>query len=116
MKIILVVLFATVAAVAQQSNVVPLLECVSYFPDLNYLTGFFGYTNGNSESVSIPVGPNNYVSPAPDDHGQPTTFLPGTNQGVWPATLDLDTFDSLTWNLQGTAVTATNDSSNYCSF
>lgn len=37
---------------------------------------YFGYQNRNwEEAVDIPVGPNNFFSPAPLDRGQPTHFL-----------------------------------------
>ena len=44
-------------------------------PDGSF-TLLFGYFNRNSIDTPIPVGPDNRVTPAPDDRGQPTNFLP----------------------------------------
>lgn len=44
-------------------------------PDGSF-TLLFGYFNRNSSETPIPVGPDNRVTPAPDDRGQPTNFLP----------------------------------------
>ena len=44
-------------------------------PDGSF-TLLFGYFNRNSSDTPIAVGPDNRVSPAPDDRGQPTNFLP----------------------------------------
>ena len=44
-------------------------------PDGSF-TLLFGYFNRNGGETPIPVGPDNRVTPAPDDRGQPTNFLP----------------------------------------
>ena len=44
-------------------------------PDGSF-TLLFGYFNRNSSETSIPIGPDNRVTPTPDDRGQPTNFLP----------------------------------------
>jgi len=40
-------------------------------------TAYFGYKNDNMGEVTVPVGPNNRFSPAPQDRSQPTTFQSG---------------------------------------
>lgn len=44
-------------------------------PDGSF-TLLFGYFNRNSSETPIPLGPDNRVTPTPDDRGQPTNFLP----------------------------------------
>jgi hypothetical protein len=63
----------------------PVLEYVTDNPDGTY-TAWFGYDNLNATAVSIPVGPNNKFSPAPQDRGQPTTFQPGRHASVFSVT------------------------------
>jgi hypothetical protein len=44
----------------------------------------FGYYNRNAtEVVEVPIGPNNFVSPGAQNQGQPGTFQPGRNWGVF---------------------------------
>src|SRR5215831_14236425 len=43
-----------------------------------------GYFNRNSkQTLEIPVGPNNHIDPGGPDMGQPTTFLPKRQWGVF---------------------------------
>jgi hypothetical protein len=61
----------------------------------------FGYMNRNwEEEPDVPVGPNNYFSPGPQDRGQPTHFLPRRNRFVFEVTVPADFGDSeLVWTL-----------------
>lgn len=62
----------------------------------------FGYFNRNTEEIlEIPVGPNNFFSPGPADRGQPTTFYPRRNWGVFAVTVPADTrpTEKLVWTL-----------------
>ena len=43
----------------------------------------FGYMNRNSTEVDVPLGAANLVEPAPQDHGQPTHFLPGRQRDAF---------------------------------
>lgn len=43
----------------------------------------FGYMNRNSSEVEVPLGAANQVEPAPADHGQPTSFLPGRQRAAF---------------------------------
>ena len=43
----------------------------------------FGYMNRNSTEVDVPLGAANMLEPAPQDHGQPTHFLPGRQRDAF---------------------------------
>lgn len=97
------------------SPVEPVLECVSTDAAGNTVA-FFGYNNRNDDNRNIPVGPNNQFSPAPQNRGQTTKFLPGRRQQVFSVPFA----GSLTWSVKGpdgttSSVTAT-ASSPACSF
>ena len=62
----------------------------------------FGYYNRNStEAVSVPIGPQNFVSPGPQNQGQPSEFHPDRHWGVFgirlPATTNRDA--EVTWTI-----------------
>ena len=63
----------------------------------------FGYMNENwGEEIDVPVGPDNYFSPGPQDQGQPTHFLPRRNRFTFivrvPASFTEE--DELVWTLR----------------
>ena len=60
-----------------------------------------GYFNRNSgETLEIPVGPNNRIEPGPADQGQPTTFLPRRQWGVFRIVVPRDFgTKKLTWTI-----------------
>jgi hypothetical protein len=60
-----------------------------------------GYMNRNkSETVEIPIGPNNKIEPGGPDYGQPTVFLPGRQQTVFAIKVPKDFgAKKLTWTL-----------------
>jgi hypothetical protein len=70
----------------------------------------FGYMNRNwEEEPDVPVGPNNYFSPGPEDRGQPTHFLPRRNRFVFEVRVPADFGDEeLRWtvNVNGEEQTA----------
>ncbi len=83
--------------------VTPEINCV--YIDVNGdIVGRFGYTNSNGGSIIEPIGAANEFSPAPANRGQGTTFISGTNSGVFEETFPAS--GSLTWNLQGNSVSA----------
>ena len=70
-------------------------------PDGTYSLSF-GYFNRNAkEVVEIPVGPNNYFTPGPIDRGQPATFYPRRNWGVFAVNVPkaLDVGEKVVWTL-----------------
>jgi len=60
----------------------PVLEYVYNNPDGTY-TALYGYQNDNATVVSIPVGSGNKFTPLTQSRGQPTTFQPGRQVGVF---------------------------------
>lgn len=44
----------------------------------------FGYLNKNfEEAIDVPIGPDNRITPGPEDQGQPTHFLTRRHRGVF---------------------------------
>jgi hypothetical protein len=69
-------------------------------PDGTYSL-LLGYFNRNSaETLEIPAGPNNRIEPGGPDQGQPTTFAPRRQWGIFRVVVPKD-FGSkkLTWTL-----------------
>jgi hypothetical protein len=63
-----------------------------------------GYLNRNAtQSLDIPIGPNNRIEPGGPDMGQPTHFLPGRHWGVFTLTVPKE-FTSPTQRLTWTIV------------
>jgi hypothetical protein len=61
----------------------------------------FGYMNRNwEEEVFVPVGPDNFISPGPEDQGQPTLFRPRRNRFIFKVRVPPDFGTSeLVWTL-----------------
>ncbi|MDX6254970.1 MAG: hypothetical protein QOJ11_1304 [Frankiales bacterium] len=98
-----IVLLAPTAALAA-SPVTPFVSCFWANTDGSY-TVSVGYTNSGSTTVTYAVGALNYVTPAPQDRGQPTLFLPGTHNNVWAPTLSAADFaGGANWFVNGVAV------------
>src|SRR5215471_2942998 len=68
-----------------------------------------GYFNRNTkETIEIPVGPNNHIDPGGPDMGQPTTFLPRRQWGVFSIKVPKDFGDKkLTWTITANGQTTT---------
>jgi hypothetical protein len=63
------------------------------------VTMYYGYFNRNfEETVDIPVGPNNFFDPAPQDRGQPTHFKLNRQKKSFGVIVPKDT-KTLTWTL-----------------
>lgn len=63
----------------------------------------FGYFNRNiEETLSIPLGPDNFISPAEYDGVQPTLFTPGRGTGVFTVTVpsSFEPGDRVAWTLR----------------
>ncbi len=75
----------------------PLLDCVADTGG-GKLTALFGYRNSNTVPVTITVGANNFFTPAPQDQGQTTVFLPGRQHRVFNVAF---TGTSLVWTIVG---------------
>jgi hypothetical protein len=60
----------------------------------------FGYFNRNSvEVLSVPIGPDNSISPGPADQGQPTYFYPRRHWGVFAVKVPAGFQGKLVWTL-----------------
>ena len=71
-------------------NVQPVFEGWERNADGSF-TMVFGYLNRNyEEQPSIPVGPNNFFEPGPDDRGQPTHFYNRRQQFVFTVRVPAD--------------------------
>jgi hypothetical protein len=77
-------------------------------PDGSYSL-LVGYMNRNSKQVlEVPIGPNNKIEPGPADQGQPTTFIPRRQWGVFTITVPKDFGDrKLTWTITANGRTTT---------
>ncbi len=62
----------------------------------------FGYYNRNSDEVlDIPVGPDNFMSPGPQNQGQPTRFYTKRHWGVFVVKVPADFGEkAVTWTLR----------------
>jgi hypothetical protein len=89
---------------AAPSPVTPSVSCYWANPD-GSTTFSVGYTNTGATTVTYPIGPLNYVTPSPQDRGQPTVFLPGTHTNVWaPTVTAADMAGNPNWFVNGVAV------------
>jgi hypothetical protein len=61
----------------------------------------FGYMNRNWEEIPhVPIGPDNFISPGPEDQGQPTRFLPRRNRFIFEVRVPADFGNQeLVWTL-----------------
>lgn len=67
----------------------------------------FGYMNRNFKQVlDIPVGPNNRLTPGPDDQGQPTHFMTRRHWGVFAVAVPEANFKDPNFKLTWTIVSA----------
>ncbi len=61
----------------------------------------FGYLNANSDTIIIPLGPDNFIEPAQFDGMQPTIFVPGHQRGLFTAELPADMEDTdVVWTIR----------------
>jgi hypothetical protein len=67
----------------------------------------FGYDNPVRGEDTIPIGPDNSFSPAPENRGQTTHFLPHLQTNVFQVDFD---GSPLVWTVTGQSVTASRDS------
>ena len=51
--------------------------CVLRLGNVRTYDAMFGYVNASEQTVTIPIGRQNLVTPAPIDRGQPSVFIPG---------------------------------------
>ncbi len=84
----------------------PFVSCYWSNGDGSY-TVDVGYTNSTATTLTYPVGPTNFISPAPADRGQPTVFYPGTHNNVWAPTItQSDLSAGADWTVNGAHASA----------
>ena len=57
----------------------------------------FGYLNANSDTIIVPLGPDNFIEPAQFDGMQPTVFVPGHQRGLFAVTLPAEMEETDVW-------------------
>ena len=61
----------------------------------------FGFLNANSDTIWIPLGPDNFIEPAQFDGMQPTIFVPGHQRGLFTVELPAAMKDmDVVWTLR----------------
>jgi hypothetical protein len=85
---------------ARGQAVAPVFEGWAPNPDGTF-SMHFGYMNRNwDEEVDIPIGPNNFFEPGPQDQGQPTHFLTNRQKRNFSVVVPKDFgTKTLTWTL-----------------
>ncbi len=91
--------------------IVPRVECVTKGTGQSF-SARFGYSNPNSVIKVLQIGPDNEVTPAPREQGQPRIFKPGDHANVFVAS---SPGGSLKWHLNGSTAAATADFPTTCS-
>lgn len=87
-------------------SVKPFLDCVT--PTANTVLATFGYQNQGSSTITILRGRKNFISPSSLDGSQPTSFVPGTQHGVFQISFSKNA--SVTWSLNGSTASADRNS------
>jgi hypothetical protein len=82
-------------------NIAPVFE--GWEPNADgTISMYFGYMNRNwKEELDIPIGPDNFFEPAPQDRGQPTHFLPRRHKQTFSIIVpkNFPVGQSLVWTL-----------------
>jgi len=79
--------------------VTPVFEGWYRNPDGTYSISFGYYSRNSSETVHIPLGPDNVVTGVEHVVGQPTDFGPGRHWGVFAAQVPADFEGEVVWKL-----------------
>jgi hypothetical protein len=70
-------------------------------PDGTFTLSFGYYNRNEEEAIDIPLGEDNRIEPAEFDGGQPTTFGPGRERGVFAVTVPGEYADrDVVWTLR----------------
>jgi hypothetical protein len=101
-------------AVASTAGITPFLDCVTRSSDGDRVEAVIGYRNTTGHTSSIPYGPDNHLDRRTADHRQPTTFLPGSQHGVFALQVDGNS-RRLGWTLAGRHLVIDTTGSRACS-
>ena len=99
-------LLGTMPSAAQEVKVVPYVICIDIEGGTQAATGFFGYFNENPNTIVIPDGPQNFITPPLLNSPQTTNFLPGFHDFAWSITWTLSDGTFRSWTLESQTVTA----------
>lgn len=94
---------ATLSVTAADKAITPVLDCIAPDATQSSFQAVFGYNNENAADITIAAGANtaravNIFEPGIEDIGQPSTFKPGVQSGVFGVLLRND--EVRTWTLQ----------------
>jgi hypothetical protein len=109
--IALIGLVTVPGAASAAGTVTPLLDCIVKNGDGSW-TAVLGYRNTTRSAVTIPVGADNQVTPAPYGDPQPTVFEPGVHRGAFTVTVERGA--GLVWHLDQDNLIAHFDSAAAC--
>src|SRR5690349_8746126 len=85
---------------AAQGALTPMLDCATYRPETDTLTGVWGYESDGAGDV--PIGPDNFFSPGVLNRGQPTSFLAGTHLNLFETSIQVSaSLPQIAWSLAG---------------
>jgi hypothetical protein len=75
-------------------------------PDGTFSLSFGYYNRNTTEVLSVPAGPDNFISPGDANQGQPTVFYPRRHWGVFAVKVPADFGDKkVVWTLKVRGVT-----------
>jgi hypothetical protein len=77
-------------AAANGQSATPAFEGWYRNPDGSYSISFGYYNRNTSEVLSVPIGPDNFVSPGNPNQGQPAFLYPRRNWGVFAVKVPAD--------------------------
>jgi len=81
-------------------TVTPAFEGWYRNPDGSYSISFGYYNRNSQETLEIPIGPDNFITPGDSNQGQPTHFEPKRNWGVFAVRVPKDFGDrKVVWTL-----------------
>src|SRR5579885_632485 len=82
-------------------SVTPAFEGWYKNPDGSYSISFGYYNRNVQETLEIPIGPDNFITPGDSNQGQPTHFEPRRNWGVFAVRVPKDFGDKkVVWTLR----------------
>lgn len=92
---------AAPAAAAPNGSITPIVNCI-WNNGNGTVTASVGYRSTNSGTVTEPIGSGNRFRPGAQNRGQPTTFLPGTQNNVFAVTVTYaEIEDEINWYVTG---------------
>jgi len=85
--------------------------------DAGFCLGVFSYNNPTGESITVPIGANNYMTPGPLAPSHPTNFVAGLRYGAVTSRWHCNVATSLSWIVRsgdGVSVATTSAAHHEC--